>query len=158
MHLISLTCQTPIVIMGQHVNWSSFSRWNVQNNWCWRVRLGNIRASARLMAAFSGFYEIHDPPPLGNACDRVPCIAVAIKTAIKVGTCYIFFCLLSPWWPLGQYGVSSRRMVATSGFWCSPGHAALGDAACIASTPHHGHRNGLRWRCIRSSLLIFCLA
>jgi hypothetical protein len=34
-------------------------------------------------------------------------------------------------------------MAASSGFRCSPGHAASGDVACIASTPPHGHRNGL---------------
>jgi hypothetical protein len=36
------------------------------------------------------------------------------------------------------------------GFRSSPGHAALGDAACIASTPPYGHQNGLQRRCIRS--------
>ena len=77
-------------------------------------------------------------------------IVVAIETAIKVGAYYILYCLLSPWRPLGQYGVSSRPMAASSGFWCSPGHAALGNATCIASTPPHGHQNGLRRRCIRS--------
>ena len=38
-------------------------------------------------------------------------------------------------------------MAASSGFQCSPRHdAASGDAACIgiASTPHHGHQNGLQ--------------
>ena len=37
-------------------------------------------------------------------------------------------------------------MAASSGFRCSPRHAASGDAACIASTPHHGHQNGLQRR------------
>jgi hypothetical protein len=46
------------------------------------------------------------------------------------------YCLLSPWRPPGQYGVSSRPMAASSGFRSSPGHAALDDAACIASTLH----------------------
>ena len=64
---ISLICHTPIVIWGQHVNWSSFSRCNVRNNRRWRVRLGNIRASARPMVAFSGFYESHEPPLSGDA-------------------------------------------------------------------------------------------
>ena len=32
----------------------------------------NIRASARPMAAFSGFYESHGPTPLGNARGIVP--------------------------------------------------------------------------------------
>ena len=31
-----------------------------------------IGASARLMAAFSGFYESHEPPPLGDARGIVP--------------------------------------------------------------------------------------
>jgi len=32
----------------------------------------NIGASARLMAAFSGFYESHEPPPSGDARGIVP--------------------------------------------------------------------------------------
>ena len=31
-----------------------------------------IGASARPMVAFSGFYESHEPPPLGDACSIVP--------------------------------------------------------------------------------------
>jgi len=38
--------------------------------------IGNIRASACLMAAFSGFYKSHEPPPSGDV----------IKTVSKVGT------------------------------------------------------------------------
>jgi len=60
------------------------------------------------------------------------------------------FCLLLLWRPPRQYGASSCLMAASSGFRCSPGHAALGYAACIASTPHHGHRNGPQRRGIRS--------
>ena len=60
------------------------------------------------------------------------------------------FCLLSPWRPPRRYGASSRPMVASSGFRCSPGHAALSDAACSASTPHRGNRNGPQWRGICS--------
>jgi hypothetical protein len=41
-------------------------------------------------------------------------------------------------------------MTASSGFQCSHRHAALGDAACIVSTPHHGHQNGLQRRGICS--------
>ena len=43
-----------------------------QNNRSWCVRLGNIRASACPMVAFSGFYESHEPSPLGDACSKVP--------------------------------------------------------------------------------------
>ena len=34
--------------------------------------IGNIGASARLMMAFSGFYESHEPPPSGDVCGIVP--------------------------------------------------------------------------------------
>jgi hypothetical protein len=59
------------------------------------------------------------------------------------------FCLLF-WRPPRRYRVSSRPMAASSGFRCSPGHAALGDAACIASTPRHGHQHGPQRRGIGS--------
>jgi hypothetical protein len=58
----------------------------------------------------------------------------------------LLFCLLLPRCPPRQYGASSRPMAASSGFRCSPGHAASGNVACIASTPHHGHQNGLQQR------------
>ncbi len=48
-------------------------------------------------------------------------------------------------------------MAASSGFLCSPGYAASGDATCFASTPPHDHRNGLRRRHICLSMPIFCL-
>ena len=44
-------------------------------------------------------------------------------------------------------------MVTSSGFRCSPGHAAFGNVACIAPMPPHGHQNGLQRRCICSSSL-----
>ena len=53
--------------------------------------------------------------------------------------------------------MSSRPMAASTGFQCSPGHAAFREAACIASTPPHGHRNGQQQRCIRLLLLPFLL-
>jgi hypothetical protein len=59
-------------------------------------------------------------------------------------------CWLFPWRPPGWYGASSRPMAAFSGFWWSPGHAALGDALRIVSAHRHGHQNGPRWRYIRS--------
>ena len=71
---------------------------------------------------------------------------MAIETAIKVGTYYIFVILFA----VTRYGVSSRPMAASSGFQCSPRHAASGDAAFVASTPHHGHHNGLQRRVICS--------
>ena len=43
-----------------------------------------------------------------------------------------------------------EAVAASSGFQCSPRHAALGDAAFVASTPHHGHHNGQQRRGICS--------
>jgi hypothetical protein len=80
-----------------------------------------IGASARPMVVFSGFYESPGPPPLGDACGIV-----------------LPHCNDPSKW------VHNKSLFC--GFRCSPGHAALGDAACITSTPHHGHQNGLQWR------------
>ncbi len=78
------------------------------------------------------------------------CIATAIKMASFV--CVFVDCCLS-WQPLGRYGASSCPMAVSSGFRSSPGHAALGDAICIALVHHHGHQNGQWMRCICLSLL-----
>ena len=63
----------------------------------------------------------------------------------------LLFCLLLPWQLPGQYGASSCLMTASSGFRCSPGHAALGNAFRVASIHPRGHRNGLQRRYICSS-------
>jgi hypothetical protein len=39
-------------------------------------------------------------------------------------------------------------MLVSSGFQSSPGHAALGNAICIALAHHRGHQNGQLTRCI----------
>jgi hypothetical protein len=64
-------------------------------------------------------------------------IAMAIKTASKVGVCFSchFICSCT-WRLLEQYGASSCLMAASSGFWGSPRHAALGDAVCIVQRAH----------------------
>jgi hypothetical protein len=75
--------------------------------------------------------------------------AVAIEMASLLGTFFLLsFCLLLPGRPLGRYGASSRLMAASSGFRSSPGHAALGNAICIAPVHHCGHQNGRRMRFI----------
>jgi hypothetical protein len=69
---------------------------------------------------------------------------------------YIFsllFHLLLPWRLLGQYRASSHPMAASSGFQSSPGHAASGNAICIAPAHCCGHQNSQRMRCICLSLL-----
>jgi hypothetical protein len=79
--------------------------------------------------------------------------ATAIKMASLLGTFFLSsFCLLLPWQPLGPYGASSRPMAAFSSFRSSHGHAASGDAICIAPAHRCGHQNGWRMRCICLSL------
>ena len=106
------------------------------------------------MAAFSGLWKPWTSS-IGQ-CARYSTVASwwPLKRPSKWVHIKSLYCLLLPWWPPGRYGVSSRP---TSGFRSSPGHAALGDAACIASTPPHGHQNVLRRRCIRSLLPPFSL-
>jgi hypothetical protein len=65
-------------------------------------------------------------------------------------------CLLLPWQPLGQYGVSSCLMAASSGFLSSPGHAALNNSVCIAMAHRYGHQNGQQWRNILMPSSQFC--
>jgi hypothetical protein len=91
------------------------------------------------MAAFSGIYQSPKPLLLGNVHGVVP----AHHRGHQNGKSFWYiillsFCLLLPWWPLGQYGASSRLMAASSGFWSSPGHAALGNALCVAPADRHG--------------------
>ena len=57
------------------------------------------------------------------------------------------FCLLSLWWPPGQYG-SSHPMAAFSGFYESFGPPPLGDAPGIAPLHRHGYQNGQQQRYI----------
>jgi hypothetical protein len=48
-----------------------------------------IGGSDHPMVVFSGFYESHEPPPSGDVRDIVRRIVMAIKTANKVGACFI---------------------------------------------------------------------
>jgi hypothetical protein len=54
----------------------------------------NIRANARLIVAFSGFYESHKPPPLGNACGIVPPHRNGHKNGQQSGTYFIIVVLI----------------------------------------------------------------
>jgi hypothetical protein len=83
-------------------------------------------------------------------------IAMAIKTASFLGVfvdCCLFACR-----PGGRWG-DTKQVVARCRcpvFWSSPGHAASGDAVCIAPAHRCGHRNGRRTRCIcLSSSILF---
>ncbi len=107
------------------------------------------------MVVFSGILQSPKPPPLGNVRGYVPahCHGHQFGHLFRC-ICWLLFVCLLPWRPLGQYGASSCPMPASSGFRISPGHAALGNAICIAPAHHHGHQNGRRTRCICSSSLI----
>jgi hypothetical protein len=69
--------------------------------------------------------------------------AAVIKMASKVGPLFVVVSFAVALQPLGQYGASSCPMVASSGFWGSLGHAALGNAICIAPACLHGYQNCL---------------
>ena len=109
MLLISLICHNPIVIRGQHVNLSSFSRWNVRNNrsWCvpflilewvltrWRCLVAFVKGDAR------GILQVHcNGHQNGQQWTHLH---------------PRFVCCCSGCRPR-QYGASSRPMVASSGF------------------------------------------
>jgi hypothetical protein len=107
------------------------------------------------MAASSGFYKSPGPPPLGNARGIVPVHRHGHQNGQKSWPNFSsLFCLLSPWQLPGQYGASSCLMAASSDFRSSPGHAALGDAHCIAPEHPQGLQNGLQQSYILMSMLI----
>jgi hypothetical protein len=70
------------------------------------------------------------------------CTATAIKMASKVVTFFrhCFICCS----PGSRWGnrVSSRPIATSSGFESSPGHAASGNAVCVALAHCHDHQNG----------------
>jgi hypothetical protein len=83
------------------------------------------------------------------------CTPVAIKMASKVGP--FFCCCVVCCCPGGCWG--NREQVVTQwqhpgGSPDSPGHAAMGNAVCIAPAHRRGHQNGQQRRCIFSSSLI----
>ena len=65
-------CHTPIVIRATRALFQLFDNeicpWN-RGRHVWLMPIG---ASARPMAAFSGIYESHEPPPSGDAHGIVP--------------------------------------------------------------------------------------
>jgi hypothetical protein len=109
------------------------------------------------MAAFSDFYESHEPHPSGDARGITGAPPRPSKRPEKWVHFTLLICLLLPWRPPGQYGASSHLMAASSGFRCNPGHAALGDALRITSMRLCGHPCGPRRRYICSSPLPFLL-
>ncbi len=68
------------------------------------------------MAAFSGFYESHKPPPSGDARGIIPATAMAIEMVSKVDIFCIFVLFAVALAAPGQYGASSRPMAASIGF------------------------------------------
>ncbi len=107
--------------------------------------MASIGHNTHPMAASSGFYQSPGPPPSGNVRGMVPAYCCSHQNGQQSWSIFLLsFCLLLPLRPLGRYGVNSCSMAASSGFWSSPGHAALGKAICIAPAHRHGHKNGQR--------------
>jgi hypothetical protein len=110
------------------------------------------------MVASSGFYQSPGPPPFGNLRSIVPAHCLGHRYGQQIRSIFLLsFCLLLPWQPLGQSRVSSCPMAASSGFLGSPGHAALGDAICIAPAHRRGHQNSQWMNYICSLLSTFSL-
>ena len=95
------------------------------------------------MAAFSDFYESHEPPPSGDACSIVPAHRNGHQNGQQSGH-MLHLCFVCC--PRGD----TEQVVpitAFSGFYESPEPPSLGDVCGIAPPHCHGYRNGLRWRC-----------
>jgi hypothetical protein len=91
------------------------------------------------MAAFSGFYGSHEPPPPGDARGIVQPHRDGHQNGQQCG--YILHCCFvdcRPGGRQGRYGASSYPMAAPSGFG-----VASDDVTCFASTRPHDHRNGM---------------
>jgi hypothetical protein len=115
-------------------------------HWRWYVQSATISTST----------ESSGPPKLGNARGIAPAHRHGHQNGQQRWHILLsLFCLLLPRQPLGQYGASSCPMAASSGIQSSPGHAALGDAHCIAQVHLEGLQNGLQRKYISMSLSIF---
>ena len=75
---------------------------------------------------------------------------MAIEMVSKVDTFFIFVLFAVALAAAEAIRIEESPDGGVQWLWCSPGHAASGDAACVASTPHHGHQNGPQRRGIRS--------
>ena len=149
----SVWCVTPIAIRTTRALFQQFDDeiypWNRGRHV--RLMLMPIRASARPMAAFSGFVWKPGTSSIGQwarystAASRWPSKRPAKWVHVAFSLCW-----LSNRWPPGRYGASSHLMAASSGFWWSPGHAALRDELRIALAHRHGHQNDSRRRYIHS--------
>ena len=111
--------------------------------------IATISRNTRPVATASGFYPSPKPLLSGDARGIVPVHRHGHQNG--QGMWYIFclfLCLLLPWLPQGQWNIITCQMVASSSFQGSHGHAASGNAVCIAPVHRHGYRNGRRTRCL----------
>ena len=113
--------------------------------------IGDIGASACPMAAFSGFYESHEPLPSSDMQGIVLPHCNGHQNGHQSGYILHFWFVFCHPGGRRDNRASSCLMAASSGFGCSPGYAASGDATYIPSTPLHDHQNVLQRRCICSS-------
>ncbi len=112
-----------------------------------------IAVSARLMAAFSGFYESHEPPLLGNVGSMVLLHRHGHQNdqqSRHIMHCCLFAVTLVA---AGAIRAISLPMAAFSGFYESPGPPPSGNVHGIAPSHCHCYQNGQRRRYICSLLL-----
>ncbi len=126
----------------RHVRWISLERVLAQ----WWCPVASSKAMDLLQAMRAVLY-------------RHTTTALIFDMASKGWRFFIIVCCLSPWQLPGRYRASSCPMVASRVIWCVPGHAALWDATCIASTRPHGHQNGLQrmYMCLLPSTFSFAV-
>ncbi len=149
----------PLLLSGTLTSpWAPFQRVDdekTQKKTAFFVSLPSISRNTRPMVVFSGILQIPKPPPSGDVRGTVP----AHRHGYWFGhrfrcICWLLYVCLLPWRLLGRYGASSRPMPASSSFLSNPGHAASGNAVCIARVHSRGHQNGQHRRCILMSSLI----
>jgi hypothetical protein len=150
--LFRLICHTPIKNRGLSINpWPFPTVLTIETSRKTVVAMSDyvIGHNTRPMVASSGFHWSSGTPPSGDAHGYVLAHRHGHQNGhLLMCICWLLFVCLLPWRPLGRYIANSRLMVASSGFWSSPGHAASGNAVCIAPAHRHGHQNGRRTRCI----------
>jgi len=106
------------------------------------------------MAAFSGFYESHEAPPLGDVCSTVPSHRNSHRNSQPrrpiLHRC--FSCCLTVGCQGDTEQLIARWQHLVGGFYESPGPPPWGNAGGIAPSHRHGYRNGKRRRYIPSLL------
>ena len=150
MLLISLMCHTPIVIRATRALFQQFDDeiypWNRGKH----VQLMPIGASACPMVVFSGIYESHWPPPLGNARGIIPAHRHGHQNGQQSGhILHLHFvcCHLGGRRGDTEQVVARWRHLVAFMKALDLLHWSLGDERGIAPSHRHGYQNGLQRMC-----------